>query len=72
MKAAENRRSVIVGIFVFLGIAIFVAGVFTLAGKQEKFKSSISVKAVFDDVAGLGIGNNVWFSGVKIGTVKKN
>ena len=71
MKAAENKRSVIVGIFVFLGIAIFVAGVFTLAGKQQKFKSSITVKAVFDDVAGLGVGNNVWFSGVKIGTVKR-
>src|SRR5690606_37581629 len=31
---------------------------------------NIAIKAVFDDVAGLKTGNNVWFSGVKIGTIK--
>src|SRR5688572_28489327 len=71
MKTAESKRSVIVGIFVFLGIAIFVTGIFTLAGQQKRFEKSIRLKAVFDDVAGLGVGNNVWFSGVTIGTVKK-
>lgn len=67
----ENKRSVIVGIFVFLGIAILVAGVLTLGGQQKKFVKSIQLKAVFDDIGGLQAGNNVWFSGVKIGTVRK-
>jgi len=70
MNAAENKRSVIVGIFILLGIIIFVLAVFTLAGKQKKFVKSITLRAVFDDVAGLQTGNNVWYSGVKIGTVK--
>lgn len=71
METTENKRSVIVGIFVLLGIVIFVAGIFTLAGQQKRFVKSIEINAIFDDVAGLKIGNNVWFSGVKIGTVKK-
>ncbi|MFC3417451.1 MlaD family protein [Algoriphagus hitonicola] len=67
----ENKRSVIVGIFVFIGIAILVAGVLTLGGQQKKFVQAIQLKAVFDDIGGLQPGNNIWFSGVKIGTVKK-
>lgn len=67
----ENKRTVIVGIFVFLGIAILVAGVLTLGGQQKKFVKAIHLKAVFDDIGGLQTGNNIWFSGVKIGTVRK-
>lgn len=67
----ENKRSVIVGIFVFVGIAILVAGVLTLGGQQKKFVKAIQLKAVFDDIGGLQTGNNIWFSGVKIGTVRK-
>jgi phospholipid/cholesterol/gamma-HCH transport system substrate-binding protein len=71
MKAAENKRSVMVGVFVSLAMVIFVVGIFTLGGKQKKFISSINIKSTFDDVNGLRPGNNVWFSGVKIGTVKE-
>ncbi|MES2734281.1 MAG: MlaD family protein [Bacteroidota bacterium] len=71
MKAAANKRSVMVGVFVSLAMVIFVVGIFTLGGKQKKFISSINIKSTFDDVNGLRPGNNVWFSGVKIGTVKE-
>ncbi|MCH7414646.1 MlaD family protein [Belliella sp. R4-6] len=67
----DNKKSVLVGVFVLIGIAILVAAILTLGGQQKRFVKSISLKAVFDDVAGLQTGNNVWFSGVKIGTVKK-
>lgn len=67
----ENKRSVIVGIFVFIGITILVTGILTLGGQQKKFVQAIQLKAVFDDIGGLQAGNNVWFSGVKIGTVRK-
>lgn len=66
----DNKKSVIVGIFVLVGIIIFITGVLTLGGQQKKFVKSIRLNAVFDDVAGLQTGNNVWFSGVKIGTVR--
>ncbi|MFD2569240.1 MlaD family protein [Spirosoma soli] len=71
MSTESNKRSVIVGIFVVLGFLIFLAGVFVLGGQQKRFTRSIRVIAVFKDVAGLKAGNNVWFSGVKIGTVKR-
>ncbi|AKD04180.1 MlaD family protein [Pontibacter korlensis] len=70
MNTAENKRSIMVGIFVLAAIIIFVVGVLTLGGQQKRFIESISVSTVFDDVEGLKVGNNVWFSGVKIGTVK--
>lgn len=67
----DNRKSVIVGIFVLIGIIILVAGILTLGSAQKAFVKSFSVKAVFDDIGGLQTGNNVWYSGVKIGTVRK-
>ncbi len=70
MENTENKRSVILGIFVLLGIVFFVLAVFTLAGQQKRFVKSIGLTAIFDDVSGLKVGNNVWFSGVKVGTVK--
>ncbi|GAB3321669.1 hypothetical protein GCM10027299_16460 [Larkinella ripae] len=71
MKAAENKRAVYVGIFVFIGIVILITGIMVLGGQQKRFVKSIRVNAIFDNVGGLQSGANVWFSGVKIGTVRK-
>lgn len=67
----ENKRSVLVGLFVLIGIIILVLGIMTLGGQQKKFVKAIHVKAVFDNIGGLQPGNNIWFSGVKVGTVRK-
>ena len=67
----SNRRAVVVGLFVLIGLALLAAGILFLGGQQKRFVSTIQIKALFDNVAGLKSGNNVWFSGVKIGTVKK-
>jgi phospholipid/cholesterol/gamma-HCH transport system substrate-binding protein len=69
MEKEENRRAVVVGIFIALGIIIFMIGIFTLGGQQSVFNKNFHITAVFDDVAGLKKGNNVWFSGVKVGTI---
>ncbi|MEP6926888.1 MAG: MlaD family protein [Ginsengibacter sp.] len=71
MKSTNNKRAIIVGIFIFLGLAIFIIAVLTLGSQHKTFEKSISISATFDDVNGLQKGNNIWFSGVKIGTVKK-
>lgn len=71
MKSTKNTRAVVVGIFILLGIVILVLTILTLGGQNKTFSKSIVVRAVFDDINGLQKGNNIWFSGVKIGTVKK-
>lgn len=69
MDATENKKAIIVGIFLALGLIVFILGVFTLGGQQKSFVKNIRISSVFSDVAGLKKGNNVWFSGVKVGTI---
>ncbi len=70
MKSNKTNRPVTVGIFIIIGILILILAVFTLGGQKKTFVKGFTVNAVFDDVSGLVAGNNVWLSGVKIGTVK--
>lgn len=69
MDLKENRRAVTVGLFLALGLIIFLVGVFTLGGQSKTFSKRIHISALFDDVSGLKVGNNVWFSGVIVGTI---
>lgn len=71
MKSTSNKRAIIVGIFIFLGLAIFIITILTLGSQQKTFEKSITIKSFFENVNGLQKGNNVWFSGVKVGTIKK-
>nr|WP_294896819.1 MlaD family protein [uncultured Pedobacter sp.] len=70
-QTKDNKKAITVGIFLFVGILIFLLGVFTLGGQRKTFVKSFQLNVVFDDIQGLKVGNNVWFSGVKVGTIKK-
>lgn len=70
MISSKNKHAITVGFFIFLGTVILVVGIFTLGGQKKTFSPMLHVKAIFNNVNGLQKGNNVWFSGVKIGTVK--
>jgi phospholipid/cholesterol/gamma-HCH transport system substrate-binding protein len=71
MSETNNRRKLAVGVFVLVGMAILLTGVFVIGGQHKAFVKSIRLDVVFDDVQGLQAGNNVWLSGMKVGTVKK-
>lgn len=67
----SNKRMVTVGVFVVVGLIIFIVGVLTLGGQKSTFQQRSTLHAIFKDVGGLKVGNNVWFSGVKVGTINK-
>ncbi|HRI60444.1 MAG TPA: MlaD family protein [Saprospiraceae bacterium] len=69
MKSEPNKRAIIVGLFILLGLVFLLAGILAIGNLHSTFVKKIHVSAIFNDVNGLQAGNNVWFSGVKIGTV---
>ena len=69
MLSEPNKRGIIVGLFIILGLIFLLAGILAIGNLHSTFVTKIHVSAVFEDVNGLQAGNNVWFSGVKIGTV---
>ena len=71
MKPVQNSRAIIVGLFIFFGIAILLGGILVLGSQRKTFEKTITLNAIFNDVGGLQKGNNILFSGVKVGTVKK-
>ncbi|HCT64358.1 MAG TPA: MCE family protein [Lachnospiraceae bacterium] len=69
MNESPNRRAVVVGLFVIIGLTFLLGGILLVGNLHETFNNKIGVFSLFDDVNGLQKGNNVWYSGVKIGTV---
>src|ERR1035437_8825114 len=71
MNEPVNKRAIGVGLFIIIGLLFLVGGVLTIGNLHSTFQKKMTVSTVFSDVNGLASGNNIWFSGVKIGTVKK-
>lgn len=71
MSESSYKKPIIVGVFVFIGLVFLFIGILTIGNLHETFKKKVNIIAVFDDVSGLQVGNNIWFSGVKVGIVKK-
>ena len=63
-------RSVRLGAFIVVTLAILVGGIFVIGDKQYLFTSTYQLKAQFDNVEGLDAGADVRLGGVHIGTVR--
>jgi phospholipid/cholesterol/gamma-HCH transport system substrate-binding protein len=63
-------RTARLGAFIVATLAILVAGVFIIGGKQYLFSSTYQLKTQFDNVAGLDAGGDVRVGGVHSGTVR--
>ena len=65
----DTSKKIRLGIFISIGIALFILGIYFVGERQQLFRSTFRLTGVFKDVAGLQAGSNVRFSGVNVGTV---
>lgn len=66
----ETNRNVKLGVFVILGIILFVVGIFFIGSKDNMFTKNMRISTVFKNTGGLAQGNYVHYNGVKVGVVK--
>ncbi|SEG26191.1 MlaD family protein [Flavobacterium urumqiense] len=57
------------GMFVIIGLVLFVSTIYFVGKQKNLFGSTFNLKSNFKSVSGLEIGNNVRFAGINIGTV---
>lgn len=57
------------GLFVTAGIILFFLAIFVIGKQKNLFDPVFAVKANFQNVSGLQVGNAVRFSGINVGTV---
>jgi len=69
MNELSKKRIVIVGLFIVLGLAFLLSAILLVGNLRNAFTKKTEVYSIFDDVSGLQKGNNVWLSGVKVGTI---
>lgn len=71
MAKKESLSNIKLGAFVLAGFFFLILLLFMLGKNQNLFGNTYSLKASFDNVQGLLAGNNVRYSGIQVGTVKK-
>jgi phospholipid/cholesterol/gamma-HCH transport system substrate-binding protein len=65
-----TSQKIRLGLFVIIGLTLFVLAVYFIGDKQKMFGKTNHLKAVFNNVSGLQLGNNVRYSGINVGTVR--
>jgi phospholipid/cholesterol/gamma-HCH transport system substrate-binding protein len=65
----QRKKAVKIGMFITIGILIFIVGIYIIWKQQNLFGQSLKIAAIFRDIKGLKIGDKVHFSGIDIGTV---
>jgi len=69
MARSESTRNLRVGTGVFVGVILFVLGVFIYNQGTARWKDKIKITADFRQVSGLRVGSPVQLEGIEIGTV---
>ena len=65
-----TSQKIRLGLFVIIGLMIFILAVYFIGDKQKMFGKTNHLEAIFNNVNGLQLGNNVRYSGISVGTVR--
>jgi phospholipid/cholesterol/gamma-HCH transport system substrate-binding protein len=65
----ETRNTILLGLFVALGLVLLIVGVYFIGSKKNFFRSTFHAVAAFKDVSGLQNGDAVRLRGITVGTV---
>jgi phospholipid/cholesterol/gamma-HCH transport system substrate-binding protein len=69
METYTQKFKIRLGLFVAVGLAIFVLAVFIIGKQKNLFNPVFRLTTTFYNVSGLQVGNNIRFSGINVGTV---
>lgn len=69
MENKKDKSNIKLGIFVSIGIGLFIVAIYFIGAKQNLFSNTIKLSGMFHDISGLQKGNNVRFSGINVGTI---
>lgn len=68
IRTSDSAR---LGLFVIAGLLFLILTLYMIGKNRNLFGTTFTLHASFDNVNGLVSGNNVRFSGIDVGTVKK-
>lgn len=71
MANQTPKFKVRLGLFVLVGIGLFVLAIFVIGKQKNLFDPVFTLSTRFNNVSGLQVGNSVRFSGINVGTVDK-
>ncbi len=71
MDTHSQKFKIRLGLFVAVGVALFVLAVFIIGKQKNMFNPVFKLTTTFFNVSGLQVGNNIRFSGINVGTVDK-
>lgn len=66
----SNTQKFNLGLFIIITTLLLIIALYFVGNRQNLFGKTFKVSAIFNNVNGLQIGNNVRYSGINVGTVK--
>ncbi len=69
MKKSDSQK-IRLGLFIIISTLLLISILYFIGNRQNLFGKTFKISAVFNNVNGLILGNNVRYSGINVGTVK--
>ena len=69
MDTHSEKFKIRLGAFVAGGLVLFILAVFVIGKQKNLFNPVFKLTAVFSNVSGLQVGNNIRFAGINVGIV---